>query len=510
MKKNFLAKGVVLGATAVLASGCFGQVKPTIVYWSPFGSALTTTLDLLLEDYNEGRDYQVKNESQHSYIDIKKNIEGSIGTLTYPNFANGYPDHFASYISQNIQIPLDYFIESYNGANGGNLVDDYFEEYMKENLTLKYKEDGSSYVMGLPFNKSTELLGYNGYMFDFVKLVDSTVTKLPETYAEWKTVGPKIYNAVVNNLAGKKFYGVIGADDHLTAYEAVAAGGSPTLAGAKLIYDMKDVAAENFTVLSWDALDNMFITLVRQFGGQYTSYTSADAAVGHGWATFWDEGDLRAATRAAMEMVVELHDANVFKMPLETSDKSFASNNFKQYKTFSMVCSSGGLSNNIDGDVVRLRLAPIPYASANAKYVISQGTNLGLFDQGTEEDMRRSFETMVALSTGEMQAKWAVATGYYPASKSAYNSEIYQDLIKASTEDMSPLERAYQESAKLNSETYMVPATGWFKFVDPGFVGSSEIRSASGTIIPEILKDGAEIDKVMSKVLNTIEAYVHK
>ncbi len=531
-----LVKAFMLSAVAAMACGCPNNGggggggntgrKANITYWGSFGSALTTTLDTLIEEYNETVDkYTVEHISHKSYKDIKKDIDASIGTQTYPNFANGYPDHFAKYISHNIMLSLGTpdgsagYAKSYADSHQEymqklgvtNLFDDYYEEYMDEVKALKYDDAGNPYVMGLPFNKSTELLGYNVYMLDYLQQVDPTI-ELPKTYAEWATTGVKIKDIVLRDLAGKKLTGKVDGE-HATDMVAIAPDAEPT-DGRTVIADMKDVDESNFTVLSWDALDNMFITLVRQYGGQYTSYTQADMALGHGWATFWDNAN-KAATRAAMEMVIDLHNKGIFKMPLETSDKSFASNNFKQYMTFAMVCSSGGLSNNID-PAVRLGLAEIPYADASRKYVISQGTNLGLFDQGTDDEVVYSFETMVALTTGDIQGEWAAISGYYPSSKSAYNSEVYQNLLNNPVDPADKqfqLKRAYKESAVVNSSKYMdkTAAQRWYKYTDPGFVGSSEIRDAAATIVPELLKkDAKNIDDTMTAVLSTIQLYVKK
>ena len=551
MKKNFLAKASLLSAAVVLTTGCTGG-KHQIVCWTSFGSEYSGYYQVAIDSYNQTLDekVEVKNEPvKGGYDELKKKIDGSVGPQTYPNFANGYPDHFASYIKAGIQIPMDNLIETYNKEHAAELaekgytsiMDDYYDDYMEENLTLRYKPDGTGYVMGLPFNKSTEVLGYNGYLFDFVNLKyqedhQGEVFTMPQTYADWLAKGPIIRSYVLDNLAGKVFFGAIGADKHLTAWDALpmetGTDGKPkdptAPEGMEKIFDMTDVNADNFIVLSWDALDNMFITLVRQFGGQYTSYTAEDAASGHGWATFWDDNN-KAATREALKTVVKLHDAQVFKHPMEIegNTSSFASDLFKKYKTFAMVCSSGGLSynvvNNSKDQKWRFRMSEIPYQDAEHKYVISQGTNLGLFKQGSQEDIKIAFEAMLAITTGELQGEWAYDTGYFPASKSAFESEAYQALYDAPDAELDKvgreLDRAHKEAAVLNKDSYMNDASEWHKFTDPGFVGSSDIRGNMDDVIKNIvdLKESDypsessyynAIETVMRGILRKIATYV--
>ena len=89
---------------------------------------------------------------------------------------------------------------------------------------------------------------------------------------------------------------------------------------------------------------------------------------------------------------------------------------------------------------------------------------------------------MVELCTGERQASWVTATGYFPASKSAFNSQTYQNLLN--DPNPSALRKMYQSAGQVNRDVY--DAQGWEKFVDPGFLGSSAIRSKIGNVIRNV------------------------
>ncbi len=532
MKKNLgLA---LLAATSILMAGCINNTpvgpdptptptkKDQVLFWAPFGSGYTTALENLIKNFNNKQEtFQVKCESQGSYKNIQTNITNSITTATYPNFALGYPDHFAGYIKSSIMLTLDDFIENYDNEHKEELaalgyesiIDDYYPQYMDENLTLKFKPDGTGYVMGLPFNKSTELLSYNGYMFDYVQAMDATIEKVPETYAEWASIGAKIRNVVISNeatsLVGKKLFGTTDADGKASEFQVEPAS-TEKVEGKKLLLDCEYVNDTNFKVFTWNDLDNMFITLVRQFGGVYTSYTKNDMSVyKHGFAEFWNDEN-KANTKQALQVIDDLHNAKIFGTASELTggDKDTASDPFIQNKVFALVSSSGGLSYNVNGNATRVRLQEIPYNTADHKHVISQGTNMGLFDQDKPQQMLESFDAMVALSTGDLQAQWAVETGYFPATKSAMNSPIYQEFLNKDYGERNALLRAYKESYNINNDSYRAEDENlkWDLFVDPGFNGSSMIREQVGQIIGAVLQraSGSSIEDAVDPIVKVI------
>ena len=499
-----ITTAAILGALiAGGASGCGPSAD--LILWTGFGAAYTQMLNsTLVEPYVAQSGVTIENQSQGSYDKLQSNLNNSISTSSYPNFANGYPDHFAGYIKSNIQVPLDDYIDAYNKKNNVDLIADYYPEYMTENTTLKYKEDGTGYIMGLPFNKSTEVMGYNGVFMEYAQSLDNTI-KVPETWDEWKVQGPKMLK-VMDNLYGKHLYGIEDANDpdKHSAFEPVSPDAAPP-SGKTLLLDCSTVTKERFRLLSWDSSDNMFITIIRQWGAEYTSYTSDDAKkYQHGWAEF-ASGENRAKTLEAMQFFLDLYNDGIFGLPGNISDSSYSSTAFKANQCMFTICSSGGLSYNIG--TFRFKVAPIPYKDADKKYVISQGTSLGLFDQGTEEQKQKAFDAIVAFTTGDLQGAWAAETGYYPASKSATNSQVYQDLINGTAAADNDSKKAYMESAQLNEKYYMNSESGWIKFVDPGFVGSSVIRTEVGTIMGIVLAKESTLEDILDESMKTLSTY---
>lgn len=502
-----------------------------LLMWTGFGSSYSIALRDVLDKYQEAAGLTIEHESQGGYTNLQTNMNNSIATATYPDIANGYPDHFAGYINNEIQVPLDDFIKEYNEEHGGDLLSDYFPEYMKENQELAYDDEGNKITYGLPFNKSTEVLGYNNYFVQYAQSINDTLG-VPKTWDELKTMGPG-YKTVMNGLAkhgdtlGKWVYGQIDQNDPNTVVpgswrlvDAIAdeKGADHCPEGLSFLLDCAKVDMNYFRVCSWDSSENMFITILRQWGSEYTSFTKADMAIGHGYARYYDAA-YKDATKAALQYFEELYADGTFGLPSDlSSSASYSSDSFLANNCIFTVCSSGGLSYNIkEGYGRKFRVAPVPYHDASKKFVISQGTNLAVFDRNDVATQKKAFEAIVALTTGELQSEWAVQTGYYPASKSATEAKPYQDLINNTP--ATEVEAAYQESAKVNEENYMKESEGWVKFVDPGFTGSSSIRAEVGSIPGMVFKNYVlrirgesykTIDQILAESYARIDTYVKK
>ncbi len=518
MKKfTKLATALMLGgiATGALA-GCGGK-KADLIVWTGFGGAYTKVINSLIEPYAQKTGLVIEHLSQKSYDDLQSAMTNAISTGDYPNVANGYPDHFAGYIQSDIQLALDPFIEAYNAKHGGDLLKDYYPEYLDENLKLKYEGD-KGLVMGIPFNKSTEVMAYNGYFVDYAATIDPSLAAVPTTWDEWNVKGPK-YLAVMETLEEKIVWGKVGTGDHAT--DMVVKGKDEDAPGddyeAVLDFSLtkKQDGAANYRVLSYDSLDNMFITIVRQWGSVYTTASKEDMTrYGHGFVEF-NTTENKDKTIAAMQYFRDGFDNGWFGLPSTVSQDSYSSTAFKNNKVMFNICSSGGLSYNVGGSLLqRLRIAPVPYKDADKKYVISQGTNLAMFDSTPTDKREAAFELMVELTNGESQGQFVYETGYYPASKKASASSKYQELINTdfsyTGNNYNSTKLAFQEGALVNDNYYMKDDANWVKFVDPGFVGSSTIRSEVKSIMESVCDKNAQrssLPDILTDIMARLRTY---
>ena len=488
-----------------------------IVMWTGFGSKINTIMDELLEDFTKKTGIIVDYEAKGGYPNLLKAINLAATSGKFPHIANGYPDHFASYIKSRILLRLDGLMENdakrgeaegaYTqngvrfGADGIRLMDykDFYADYTVENETLEYKEDGTGYVYGVPFNKSTEVMVYNADLFEWAASNDQykESIKVPTTWAEVKSVGTAIINLLKPGFKTAQKEGqLLGSDGVWYETTEKLAG-----AGASVVMNLTAVTEDQFRPFTYDATANLFITLVRQYGAQYTEVDKTRA--GRGFVTFNDANN-KAATTEAMNMLKDLFDSKIMAIP-SFYNELYCSNAFKAYKSVMNVGSSAGLSN-ITSAGIKTKCAPIPVKDAEHKYVISQGTSLGLFNRGTDKERVAAWKLMVYLSQQE-NGKFTSQTGYYPTCSYSYESDDYQGYLESDLHTRT--EELELESAKINNEVYNGKDSTWTKFVDPGFRGSADIREAID-LIPGILMTGkpyATVQQTLDETYAELEDY---
>ena len=519
---------VAMSATACVARAPLGPADTdqvdvtvdtrgtTITMWTGFGSDMTKVLEEVLEEFTQKTGIIVKHESKSGYPNLLKAINLSSTSGSYPNIANGYPDHFASYVKSNILLRLDGLIGNDHlrgeaegaytqnktrfGADGIMMLnyEDFYKDYTVENETLEFKSDGSGYVLGLPFNKSTEVMVYNAPLFEWAQnnktLVEQLIgegkeIKVPETWAEVRTVGQNIIDLVKPYFKVGEEKGKILASDG-KAYDSSA---EISAAGATIVMNMTEVIEDQFRPFTYDANANLFITLVRQFGGQYTEVDKS--STGKGYAVFNNPQAIEAMT-----MLQGLMDDNILSIP-SYYDELYCSTAFKAYKSVMNVGSTAGLAN-ITSTAIPTKCAHIPYQSADHKYVISQGTSLGLFNKGTDKEKVAAWKLMVYL-TQQANGLFASKTGYYPTCDYSYNSLDYQSYLDNDFKSDTDILR--QESAAVNANDYV---KSWNKFVDPGFRGSADIREQV-ELIPNYLlvHEYDNVEATLAAVMKKLSAY---
>ena len=458
----------------------------TISMWTGFGSSITSTLENIIEGFTEKTGIIVEHESKGGYDNLQTAIELATTTKSYANIAVGYPDHFAGYINSNIQLRLDGLISNDHKRKAGKdeegfdvdkdgvrILDyaDFYDDYKPENETLEFDKSGKGYKLGLPFNKSSEAMVYNATFFNWAAnqadLKDNIF--VPTTWAEVKSVG----KAVKQFFATKGVYGkILGSDGNV--YETLPDG-------VTSVFDATKVAsADEFKLISYDSTANMFITLVRQFGGTYTEIDKTKTGVGY--AAFNDPS-YRQKTLDAMAMIRGLDAEGLIGIPASFGEANYCSTPFKNGKSLLNIGSTAGVSNAIVATFVT-KAAAIPQNEAipSSKFVISQGTNLALFNKGTDAQKVAAWKLMVYLSQ-QVNGEFAARTGYFPTCEAATNSEVYQEYL----DSFGGAEILQKECGILNAYTYGNTSKGWTRFVDPGFQGSSAIRAEVGNIPGYIL-----------------------
>jgi len=493
----------------------------TIDFWAGFGSDISDVLGDLLKEFTKKTGVKVNYESKSSYNDCLKAVNLAATSGGYPNLVVGYPDHFASYVKNNIIVRLDYYLANdvHNATfepEGENFkLDDFYSDYLKENQCIEYDEKGKPYTLGIPFNKSTEVMIYNKTFFDWCATQQDLASTIfvPETYDQVDSVG----KAVLSLFETKGAYG-----KHLLNDGTVS---DTVPAGKKSVIDLHNIKApeakpdaSQFRPFSYDSQANLFITTVRQHGGTYTTY---DKQTQRGYLAFDSQ-----ETRNGLNMIKTMHDEKTFAIPADFGESKYGSNPFKANKCVLTLGSSAGVANSSpSAGKFEIAAAPVPYKTADKKFVISQGANLALLDKGSREQRVASWQ-LIKFLTKYANGVFCSQTGYYPTCKYAeqadlitgkagmwagYDETVYSDYatwLASAKESINETDRIRAQTAEVNLNHYVNETKNWQKFMDQPFSGSADVREGVAKIVPWIVTGEKTVDQAIQTSYSELRDYV--
>ena len=165
----------MFGTMVLGAAGC-SNTKYDLELWHNFGGGYTDKFNKsLTEPVQKSMGKDIKAQSKGSYDGILESITKTLSTRDFPNIATGYPDHLSTYAKSGypasptgVLLNLNTYLDDealnaeHKAKTGYTFREDYYPEYMIENDTICYDDNDNKLTVGVPFNKSTEVLGYNG------------------------------------------------------------------------------------------------------------------------------------------------------------------------------------------------------------------------------------------------------------------------------------------------------------------------------------------------------------
>lgn len=98
--------------------------------------------------------------------------------------------------------------------------------------------------------------------------------------------------------------------------------------------------------------------------------------------------------------------------------------------------------------------AKIPAGQVQAAVV--QGTDLAIFNEASRAEQEAAWSFIKWLTSPEVNARWAVATGYLPVRQSAVQTQLYQDYLNSAPEKYSA------GIEQLNSAKFDPGLSAWF------------------------------------------------
>lgn len=388
-------------------------------FWHSMSGNTETALKNLVESFNKGvgaeKGIIINPIYQGSYDDLKSKTTAAIKASETPGIAQAYSTFISEYLQANVVEPLnDYIFDKEIGIQD---FEDIYEAYRKENS--QYTDEEIYY--SLPFNKSTEVLFYNKTFFEEYDL------RVPITWDDMEVLSQKIYELT----------------------------GNPTL--------------------GIDSTANYFITMVKQYGGDYTSSNGA---------ILFGEND--AALKA-----LELFDRNVEAgyWRLAGEDK-YISTPFVN-GTLPMYIGSSNGASYVYNDLFEWDSAPIPQISDETKTIMQQGSNVVIFNQNkTPEEIYAAYEFAKYLCSYEGNLQWVQETGYLPVRQSVVKSAEYKTYVETSG-DTTKLTGPQQASAY---------------YYDPAFFtdtySANQVRTEVGVAVEQVVFSQIEPEIALENLLN--------
>ena len=405
-------------------TGSYDGSAVTITFWHTMGADNKALLEDAIARFNETYpNITVEHTSYGDYDGVFEQIRTKLTAGNQPNLAFCYPDHVATYNKSESVIVLDDLINNQNVLKSGEMMgftqaqlDDFIEGYYNEG-----KEYGDGKMYSLPFQKSTEVLYYNKTVFDKLGL------EAPKT---WDDV------------------------------EAI-------------IQVLKNEYPES-TPLGYDSEENMFITLVEQYGSEYTSATGDHY-------TFVNDTNKKFIAKFAEWYQKGWMSTSALMGGSYTSD-GFKKADDEIGKIFMSIGSSAGARyqrpDKKDGEYpFEVGIVSIPQVDPSNPKVISQGPSICIFEDENVQEVYASWLFLKFLTTDQrFQAEYAMKSGYVPVIKSVMETEHYQKALNNANggdfiTSLVALVALQQEAAYYTS---------------PAFAGSADARTQVGLLLQSV------------------------
>lgn len=386
------------------------------------------------------------------YSQLYDAVKSSLAAGTTPTMAYAYPDHIAAYLNANMAVedmtpymndPVEGFGHD-DDLKGVKLGDSTIDLHTaQDDVIPAYLAEGNNYILNnqklkgyysLPWSKSSEILFYDKTMFD---QYGWDASKLATWEGIWELNAQILKDAPEIAAAAQKH-----------------AGGA----------------------FAYDSDDNMFITLSKQLGIDYTDGTQSNPF------TFASTG--KTAGEAMVKNLASKYSQNLFitikSNAGEPHNDNYMLNNRQLAIDVSSTAGAHFLAPGADkvGDTV-YAAAPYPKsstdwvnggslnASAQGNAVISQGPAVTFFRRASQDEKAAAWLFYKFATSDYMSSAWAAATGYEPVRTSSYNLAPMTGLSDY-MKSVHNIVKGYSDENRL--------------YVSDVFVGSAEARTAVGGI----------------------------
>ncbi len=371
------------------------------------------------------------------YGRIYQDVITNISTGTTPNVCITYPDHIATYnTSENTVVALDELMLDEEYGLGGTEVR--FDAPTVEEIVPKFLNEcnfGGHYY-ALPYMRSTEACYINK------TLVEKLGYELPEVLT-WDFIWEVSEAAMVKDEDGNF---VVNGQQVMIPF----------------IYK---------------STDNMMIQMLYQLDADYVPENGNMGLLNEETADILMTVAGHAASGAFSTFKISSYPGNF----LNAGQCIFA---VDSTAGATWMGSEAPLIDIPEDKLVHFEMAvmPVPQYDTENPEMISQGPSICVFNKEDPQEVMASWLFVQFMLTNPVQIDYASTEGYVPVTLKAQQSDEYQDYLSRAGED-----NDLYYDVKINASKLLLENMD-NTFTTPVFVGSAELRNASGHLIEDVTK----------------------
>ncbi len=393
------------------------------------------------------------------YNAIYRDVITNISTNTAPNVCITYPDHIATYMSDDTTIvPLDELMKNPEYGLGGSKVK--FDSVKKEEIISEFLDEcilGGSYY-ALPFMRSTEACYINK------DLVEALGYEIPE---------------------------ILTWDFIWEVSDAAIALGKETDSNGNEVYKLNGQSV--LIPFIYKSTDNMMIQMLEQKNAGYSN----------------SNGDILIFNEDTEEILYEIAE--------HAENRSFSTFKISSYPgnylnagqcIFAIDSTAGSTWMGTDAPLIDISkenlvefetvVKPVPQYDTQNPKMISQGPSVCIFNKSDSGEIMASWLFVQYLLTNSVQIAYSQTEGYVPVTSKAQNSSEYLDYLSRKGEDNDTYYNIKLEATEILLNN--IKNT----FVTPVFNGSASLRNAAGQLIENVVKSVRRSENISASYIKKL------
>ena len=386
---------------------------------------------------------------------LKKAFVNGIPVYELPTLIQAYPDDLALYLTGRCIQELDYYVNSTKNLTSNTLDIIGLSEEEQSQYIIGCMEESRSFdakgtLYSLPLIKSTEVMYYNKTIFD--------------KYG-WSV--PKTWDEVVE---------ISEAYTHTTEYR-----------------DACNIYGTKVAAFAADSETNLFRTLTKQWGGEFTTFDS----YGDGVYSFNND-----ASKDALRFFKSQYDKGYFATAASLG-VNYSSDAFKVGQVIMSIGSSAGANYNLSSDgSFKVGVSLYPQKDLNKPQYLQQGSSIALTKNYNAQEELAGWLFMKYLTNYNSTLLFSTKTNYIPIRYDVLTSREYSLSLSGAMIDQYGTILYFPSVQQLASQIAAKQACSYF--TNSIFKGYELACDEAKNIVQSILYNYQSIDIAYSNAISNL------